>query len=301
MTETMTEPLNAGLHTCIPADRYHADPCPSPSLSSTIARILSERAPVHAWMEHPRLGNQPATRSAPSGQILIGAAVHETCLTDEDTVRQIDADSYRTKAAREERDEAIAAGKLPLLAGEYGEYTRRVERLRQHDVIRRLDRKDAELTAVWEHGGAYCRARFDVADFGRDVIYDLKCTARQATPEAWGRSNLWQMYSMQIGHYRAAYGALTGVLPDFRFIVQESEPPYEIRMFGMDSQGLEWCDRKAETARDDWAMLMAAYGADERWPGYPSDLCVMETPGWIAAQMDATYDGTHIENLGEGQ
>ena len=34
---------------------YHADPCPAPSLSSSIARKLLGYSPLHAAHEHPRL------------------------------------------------------------------------------------------------------------------------------------------------------------------------------------------------------------------------------------------------------
>ena len=36
-------------------DEYHADPCPTPSLSSGIARVLWANTPMHAWFKHPRL------------------------------------------------------------------------------------------------------------------------------------------------------------------------------------------------------------------------------------------------------
>ena len=37
------------------AEQYHADPCVTASLSSSIAKILIEQSPMHAWMAHPRL------------------------------------------------------------------------------------------------------------------------------------------------------------------------------------------------------------------------------------------------------
>jgi len=39
----------------IPDKEYHADPCPVPSLSSTLARTLLNQSPLHAWTKHPRL------------------------------------------------------------------------------------------------------------------------------------------------------------------------------------------------------------------------------------------------------
>ena len=47
--------LDAGIHD-IPPREYHADPCPAPSLSRSIAKLLVERSPAHAYAAHPRLG-----------------------------------------------------------------------------------------------------------------------------------------------------------------------------------------------------------------------------------------------------
>ena len=33
---------------------YHADPCPSPSLSSSIANLVIDKSLMHAWRAHPR-------------------------------------------------------------------------------------------------------------------------------------------------------------------------------------------------------------------------------------------------------
>ena len=82
----------------IPAALYHADPCPEPSLSASVARTLIERSALHAKMQHPRFGREE--RPVTSGMAL-GTAAHAVILEgDWDGIGFIDADSFRTKAVK---------------------------------------------------------------------------------------------------------------------------------------------------------------------------------------------------------
>src|SRR5262245_60670140 len=102
-----------GVHS-ISADAYHIDPCPSPSLSASIAKLLSSRTPLHAWYAHPRLN--PAYEVDTDQKFDIGTACHSLILNDPRIFHIVDADDWRTKDAKAQRDEARAAGKVPLLA-----------------------------------------------------------------------------------------------------------------------------------------------------------------------------------------
>ena len=51
MSDRISEP---GVYS-LPDDAYHADPCPGPSLSSSVAKLMLDRSPLHAWHAHPRL------------------------------------------------------------------------------------------------------------------------------------------------------------------------------------------------------------------------------------------------------
>src|SRR5215831_5713580 len=39
----------------MPAAQYHADPCPTPSLSASIIKLICLDSPAHAWTAHPKL------------------------------------------------------------------------------------------------------------------------------------------------------------------------------------------------------------------------------------------------------
>ena len=44
-----------GVYYDMTTDEYHADPCPEPSLSASIAETIWRESPNHARNEHPRL------------------------------------------------------------------------------------------------------------------------------------------------------------------------------------------------------------------------------------------------------
>ena len=58
---------------------------------------------------------------------------------------------------------------------------------------------------------------------------------------------------MQCGFYRRGYRALKGGKPPaFRFIVQETTPPYSVGQFAFDGAGLDYADYLAEQAVWKW-------------------------------------------------
>ena len=98
----------------ITATEYHADPCPEPSLSASVARTLIDRSPLHAWMQHPKLGNQQEEK--PAARLSLGSAAHSVILQgDWESIGFIDKDSFRTNEAKDQRDYIVAAGGTPLL------------------------------------------------------------------------------------------------------------------------------------------------------------------------------------------
>ena len=95
------------------AEQYHADPCPEPSLSSSTIKTMLERTPRHAFHDHPRLGGMRLESS--SAAQTLGSVVHAMVLGAGRQWHVIDADDWRTKAAKAERDAAESVGKVPIL------------------------------------------------------------------------------------------------------------------------------------------------------------------------------------------
>ena len=267
----------------IPATEYHSDPCPEPSLSASVARTLIDRSPLHAWMQHPKLGVQQEEK--PEARLSLGKAAHSVILEgDWNGIWFIDKDSFRTKAAQEERTKAIAAGVTPLLQKDRGTIAAMVAEFERAG----MDRSgfETERTLIWKDKATeaaptiWCRARVDL--LGDRLILDLKTTAVPATPERWGRNLIWD-YAMQAGFYRRGYKALKGGKPPaFRFIVQETTPPYSVAQFAFDGAGLDYADYLAEQAVWKWGECIKA----QSWPSYAAGVNVMEAPYWVRERLE---------------
>ena len=273
--------ITRGLHYGLPASTYHADPCPEPSLSSSVGRVLIERSPAHARLENPRL-NPDYERSPPTVAMALGAAAHEVALLEDwSRIAFVDARDWRTKAAKEERAGAIMHGHTPLLE----KYRQQVEDI----VAAVLDSRvlpavrSTEVSAFWtETDGIWCRARFDCLDEERGQIVDLKTTAIPATAEGWGRRMIWN-YALQCGLYRRGYAALhDGRLPGWTFFVQEVQPPYAWGVFEYDEEALMYCDGLADEAVNRWAECVRS----GQWPAYPAGVHRMALPYHLTPHDD---------------
>src|ERR1700728_207597 len=100
-----------GIYLSLDESEYHADPCPEPSLSSSICKLMLEQTPRHVWGAHPRLNPQfePQTGKAFDK----GAAVHSLVLGGPARIVEIDADSWPSGIAKTAREIAHKAGKVP--------------------------------------------------------------------------------------------------------------------------------------------------------------------------------------------
>src|SRR3990167_1259095 len=87
----------------LPIADYIKDPAPQPSLSASLAHVLLTRSPKHAWLAHPRLNPAWEPDESEARQD-IGTIVHALLLEgDASRVVVIEAEDYRTKAAKEAR------------------------------------------------------------------------------------------------------------------------------------------------------------------------------------------------------
>ena len=110
--EAATPPvLEPGIYFDIPKGAYHADPCSSPSFSHSLARILLERSPAHAWAHHPKGGAQ-IRESTP--EMDAGTMIDSLLLGGDQPFVESPFDDYRKKEAREWRDGAVKDGLLPV-------------------------------------------------------------------------------------------------------------------------------------------------------------------------------------------
>lgn len=277
--------IGAGVHG-LDADDYHRDPCDQPSLSSSIAHKLVTQTPLHAWAAHPRLN--PEFERQERKHFDIGRAAHTLLLEDgyaDAALVVVDAKDWRTKAAQEARDEAYAFGKTPVLAHDLDRLKALVKsalaQLTDHEATPPLfELGRAERALVWDEDGVWCRARLDWLRDDRTAVDDLKSTARSASPEQFARTMVAMGYATQAAFYRRGVFALTGVMPEFRFVVVETTPPYALSVVSPGPDVLALADAKVEHAIDLWRRCLKA----DRWPGYTPRVAYAELPAYEETQ-----------------
>ena len=272
----------AGWHD-IPETDYHADPLAIPSLSASIASTLLSRSPKHAWMQHPRLNT--AAGAVTRTDFDIGSAAHALLLRGVDDFDVIDVANYQTKAAKQQRDAAHAASRIPLKRADWERVQamvaaarRQIERHR--DVADCLARGVPESTAVWREGPVWCRAMMDLTD-QQAVAWDYKTTSGSAHADTWVRTMYNTGKDVQEAFYRRGLNALGADDPQFYFLVQEIEPPYALNVIALDAQARALGDAKVALAIERWAWCQA----HDRWPGYPKRTCWVCAPVWEARKV----------------
>ena len=216
-------------------------------------------------------------------QFDVGKAFHAAVLGNGSEVVVVDADSWRSAAAREARDAAYTAGKVPLLIEDAAVVEAMAESVRRHDTARHLFVGGAsEVSAFWvdEATGVQCKARFDYLpekqEGRRLIVPDLK-SAVSADPGEFSRAAARFGYVMQQVHYSNALRHL-GIEADpaFLFVVVEKEPPHLVNV----GQFAEEDDiRATATALDKALRLYRDCTATDTWPGWPG-VTDLSLPTW---------------------
>ena len=273
----------AGLCLDVTAEDYHADPAPKPSLSASIARTLLDETPRHAWEKHPRLN--PGASPEGTRRTDLGSAAHALLLGRGRKLHVIGAEGYRTKAAREERDEARASGLTPILASDLDKAEAMVSAAcRQIAAIPELagvfEDGHSEAVAVWREGETWCRCMVDRlarAGFG-GIALDYKTTNDTAHPAAAARRLLGAGADVQVAFYRRGIAAVAPrFLPlRFVFLCQETEPPFLLSALELDVAAESLGADKVVAALEVWRGCLAS----GQWPGFPQRICTVELPAW---------------------
>ncbi len=287
--------LQAGLHFDVPAADYHADPAPEPSLSSSLAKVLLDQSPRHAWLQHPRL-NAGIPPVAPTSQKEIGTAVHKLVLGRGGDLLVIDAKDYRTNAAKDARAAAYEAGECPILKPDY-EQAQAIalavcEQLAQVHDCHGFNGAASEVVGIsHDPTGAWLRCMIDKFEErnGGAIIWDLKSGDQSAEPGTLGRRIANMSYEIQAALYERVVSTIRPDLAGrlkFRWVFVENEAPHLITVAELDNAGLEIGRKKVASALALWNRCRR----ENDWPGYPAAIVIAEFPtfaenAWLAREM----------------
>lgn len=282
----ITEP---GRYTDVPAEDYHQQLTPQPSLSSSFAREMISTCPRKAW--HNSYLN-PDRESSPKRHFDIGTAAHLVFLQPDEFQERtvvVDADDWRTKAAQVARDDAYAAGKTPLLAKDLRMLNDMHAALMMNPLARAaFVEGTAEETFVArdKETGVWLKARVDFRPKHGRWLVDYK-TSSSAEPHEVSRAIANHRYYMQDPFYRDVVEAVTGERPrHFWFVVQEKEPPYLVTVHGIDAEDVErgaFLNRRA-------VWQFAECLETGRWPEYSDKALITSLPPWERERIERGFD-----------
>lgn len=248
-------------------DTYHGDPVPGGSLSSTFARLLTKHVPARARSERK---NRKPTKA-----MNIGKAAHAHALGAGPQLIVWESDG-RTKAGKAER-----AAHADLLATEAAVAVTEAERdqilgmataLREHpEVAALLDRCESEVSAFWQDGDVWCRARYDM--LGTGAAWDYK-TCELASSRGFSKAMAAYGYHQQAEFYQRGLKALDHSAGDvrMRFICQETTDPYLVQIHTPDDEAMD----AAATLNDRAIRIFREATRTGIWHGY--DLHAEPTP-----------------------
>lgn len=211
-----------------------------------------------------------------------GSAVHALFLEgDASRIEVIEADSWRTAAAKASREEARKADKIPLLAEAFAEAEAMAEagraQIKGTELDEMLTSGEPEVSAVWHDvEGVWCRGRLDWKAKDNRLVVDFKTRNATAEPNAFIRAILGEGMDVQAAMYRRAVKAITGVDARFVFVVQETDAPYLLSMVGLKPEWMSFAEHKLRRALETWNKCLLT----NQWPGYPPRVCWVDAPAW---------------------
>lgn len=273
------------------AEQYHADPAPTPSLSSSIANIILNQSPEHAYLAHPRL-NHNYVREEVNSRFDIGSVAHMLLLEKlTDKIVVVAAKDWRSKAAKEERDAAHAAGCFAILDRQYTSVLQMVSVARRWLLDTELGdilvTGDTERTVLWREEDIWYRCRPDLMSSDRRIIVDYKST-ENAAPDACARQIGRMNYDLQAEYYTHGLQAITGRTDTvFVFLFQEIAAPYACSLVALSNAYRAVGQAKRQRAKKLWDACLRA----DLWPGYSPEIGYVEPKPWDLAQaeeLDAT-------------
>lgn len=281
-----------GIYRDFDGEAYFADPCPEPSLTQSIAKILLDQSPAHAALEHPRLGlplldgDEEAAEKYVKAQA-IGNAAHKLVLGRGKDVEIIDAPDFKKQAARDLRDAATFAGRVPILAKHMLEaelmQVRLRNQLRDHEEGDAFKHGAAEVMIVWREDDIWCRSLVDWLSDDLRTVDDYKSTGMSVAPHVIGRlaeAGGWHFQMAWIERGLNALDPANAGRRRFRNIAQENYAPHAVTVMKHDEHWLTMGRKGMDHAVNIWRNAPHA-----GWPAYTNRTVTPEFPGYRENQF----------------
>lgn len=236
---------------------------PDSYLSKSVLWEL-QNSSLYKWRFHPK-------EFSPTPAMQWGSLID--CLTTtpelvEEEIRISPFSSYRTKEAREWRDECLALGKTIVTQEQFEEGVKASEMLLQTN-FQSAELFESSLKQVII-GAKISEVQFkglvDLAPENKEYLVDLKTTGGDFTLDGFSKAIHSFGYHLQAGLYLAMWNSthLNDKRHRFKFVWQSSNPPYEVCVTELHpdeikaglKQALRLLVKLKHAAREDyWPML----------------------------------------------
>lgn len=267
---------------------YHADPCPEPSLSASLGKVLINRSPRAMQWKHPLLrpAHLPPVEEKWVDQTVFGTVVHKLVLGRGKDVVEVDAKDWKTDASKRERADITVAGKVAILKHRLAEAKVIATELRPH--VEALSPVATEVVLIWlDHATdgtpVWCRAMLDILT-DAPLIGDLKITGGELTDAFVGRQVGSMSYDYSMAWYRRGLSAVKPELAgriDTQLIFAERKEPLDVFRLPLTEGNLHVADRQGQVAIDRFAACLKA----NHWPGVCPTPRSLEIPDWHQRQF----------------
>lgn len=296
-----------GIYRDVSEADYRADPAPEPSLTQSLCKVLLEKSPLHALIEHPRL-------SPPAGEddevekyvkaLAIGNAAHKLMLGRGKEIAVIDVDAFRSNEAKKQRDAAIQFGMVPILkkhmdAADAIAASAR-DQLARHEDRDAFTKGSGEVMIAWQEHGFWYRALVDWLSDDLRTVDDFKTTGMSVAPHVLGiraESAGWHVQAAFIERGLDILDPAGAGRRRFRFIAQEQFVPYQLVVMHMDEHWMTMGRKKLAYAETVWKICLTR----GQWPGYPPRGIVPDYPGWAETRWlereVAESEAEHVQSL----
>lgn len=278
--------IKPGIYRDFPVADYYADPAPTPSLTQSLAKIIIERSPLHAWHAHPRLN--PAFERDDPTKYDVGNIAHALMIgRGKDIVALEQFDDWRTNAAKELREKARAEGKLAVRGKHFQLASRMVEaahaQIFSRGEVEAFRIGAGEVVTLWKEGDVWLRQMIDWLTPDHLTFYDYKTTGESAAPHVLGRkmaADGWHIQAAMAERGLLALDPNRAGRRRYLFIVQETDPPYALNVVEIGEAALTMGRKMLNYAVDAWAWCMK----EGKFPAYPDMIVRPEYPGWAETE-----------------
>lgn len=287
-----------GIYQAVAAADYFEDPCPEPSLTQSIAKILISQSPLHAKTAHPRLN--PDFEADDATKFDLGNVAHALMLGRGKDFDILPFDDWRKKDAQQAREESHLAGRVAILAHQFDQATEMVVRA-EYQLIGHEDfdafKQDvgsSEVMIAWQEEGFWFRSLIDFAHIDFCTIDDYKTSGMSMAPHVIGiraEAAGWHVQAAFIERGLDILDPANAGRRRFRFVAQETEKPHALTVMHMDENWMTMGRKQVETAVTIWKRCMRT----DHWPSYTSRSIVPVFPSykeskWLERELSGEFD-----------